>query len=325
VIRASDGEITQMVSEEDTAWHAGDSATNARSVSIELEGYIEDPDRWYTDAMFTSLAALIQDVADRQGVALDRDHIIGHMEVPGCAYEGGGRNCHTDPGDGFAWDTLMGKLGSGSSGSESSGSESSGSESSGSESSGSSSSSTGTGDLVGFVRKDSIYNTSGPIAGASVALSSGQSATTDSRGFFLVEDVPAGEVTLTVSASGYTTATDSAGIDASAQNWNSVAISATSGSSSGGVPTNLDPSGYETIYSESVTLSWVASGATSHEVKIYWWDGSDWSHYYTYSTSSPSKTFWPTVSSTDYAFTVRSRGSSGTSAWSALSYFSFEG
>jgi len=90
VLRSSDGEITQMVGEEDTAWHAGDSATNARSVSIELEGYIEDPDRWFTDAMYTSLAALIVDVANRQGVALSRASIIGHNQVPGCAYTGGG-------------------------------------------------------------------------------------------------------------------------------------------------------------------------------------------------------------------------------------------
>jgi hypothetical protein len=60
-------------------------------------------------------------------------------------------------------------------------------------------------------------------------------------------------------------------------------------------------------------------------VKIYWYDGSDWNVYYTYTTSSTSKTFWPTVDDTDYAWVVRSVRSSGTSEWSAINYFAFEG
>lgn len=352
VLRSSDGEITQMVSESDTAWHAGDSGTNSRSVSIELEGYIEDPSRWYSDAMYTSLAALVADVADRQGVALDRAHVIGHMEVPGCAYSGGGgRNCHTDPGSGFDWDRLMdaiaaggsggGSGGSGSGGSGSGGSDSGGSggsggsDSGGSGSGGSGGATAGTGDLVGFVRKDSIYNTAGPVAGATVAVSSGQRVTTDARGFFSVADVPAGALSLTVSASGYQTATDSVDIDADLTNWNSVAVLAASGGGSSGSgggtttgptpPTSLDPSGWERVTTDSVTLSWASTGARSYEVRIYWWDGSDWNVYYTYTTTSASKTFWPTVSDTEYAFLVRSVGSTGTSEWSATSYFTFEG
>ena len=150
VVRSSDGEITQMVAEEDTAWHAGHSDTNARSVSIEMEGYIEDPGRWYTDAAMQSVAELIVDIATRQGVTLDRTHVIGHMEVPGCSYSGGGgRNCHADPGTGFDWDDLMARVsaasGSGSSGSGSGSSGSSGSGSSGSGSGSGSSGSSGSG------------------------------------------------------------------------------------------------------------------------------------------------------------------------------------
>lgn len=333
VLRSSDGEITQMVSEADTAWHAGDSATNSRSVSVELEGYVEDPARWFTDAMYASLASLIGDIATRQGVALDRTHVIGHSEVPGCAYTGGGgRNCHTDPGDGFDWDRLMGALSSGSSSSGSETSESSGSES---ETSGSgSSSSAGVGDLVGFVRKDSIYNTSGAVAGATVSISSGQSAMTDSRGYYQVDDVPAGAVSLTVSASGYAMATDSADVDANYTNWNSVAVSASSSSSSSSsasgssgtaAPTSLDPSGWEAVTSDSVTMTWSNTGATSYEVRIYWWDGSDWNVYYSYTTTSASKIFWPSVDDTEYAFMVRSVSSAGTSEWSGTSYFTFGG
>ena len=43
VIRSSDGEVTQMVWEEDVAWHAGHSSTNWSSIGIEQEGYIESP------------------------------------------------------------------------------------------------------------------------------------------------------------------------------------------------------------------------------------------------------------------------------------------
>lgn len=339
VIRSSDGEITQMVGEDDTAWHAGHSETNGRSVSIELEGYVEDPDRWFTDAMYTSLAALIVDVADRQGVTLDRAHVIGHSEVPGCSYTGGGgRNCHTDPGSGFDWDRVMALVAAASGGTtvetpeetESSGGTSSGGSSGGTSSgSGSGSVSTGVGDLVGYVRKDSIYNTSGAVSGATVALSSGHSVVTDSRGYFSVDDVPAGVVTLTVSASGYRTATDSADVAATQTNWNSVAVVAST--SSGGssstttstAPTGLDPSGWETVSGDSVTMRWGGTGATSYDVRAYWHDGSDWYTYYTWSTSSTSKTFWP-VRGGSYAFMVRSVRSSGTSEWSAPSYFTYD-
>jgi hypothetical protein len=79
------------------------------------------------------------------------------------------------------------------------------------------------------------------------------------------------------------------------------------------------------VYGDSVTMSWGSTGASGYDVKIYFWDGSDWLSYYTYTTSSTSKTFWPTRE-TEYAFLVRSRSSSGTtSEWSAASYFSFEG
>ncbi len=316
VLRASDGEITQMVTEADTAWHAGDSGTNARSVSIELEGYIEDPDRWFTDAAYTSLASLIADISARQGIAVDRTHIIGHMEVPGCSYpDGGGRSCHTDPGSGFDWDELIGRLAGASGSSESSGSSSS---------SGSSISGTtgAVGDLVGFVRVDSVYNTASVISGATVTVSTGQSAITDARGYFQVTGVPSGSVTLTVSAAGYAGATDTAEIDAGITNWNSVAVFVSSGGSSG---SSMAPSGGVYESGPDVTLSWLDSGADSFDVQIYWYDGSDWNNYYTYTTYAASKTFWPTVRDAQYAWAVRSVSGGSRSEWSAVAYFAFGG
>ncbi len=108
MIRSSDGEITQMVDEEDIAWHAGDWETNKNSIGIEHEGFVSDPDTWYTDAMYRSSAALTRDICDRYGIPKDRDHIIGHYEVPGCSNpNAGGTSCHTDPGDGWDWDYYM--------------------------------------------------------------------------------------------------------------------------------------------------------------------------------------------------------------------------
>jgi hypothetical protein len=108
VVRSSDGEITQMVQEEDIAWHAGHWDTNKASVGIEHEGYVEDPGRWYTDAMYRASAELTRDICDRYGIPKDRAHVIGHNEVPGCSSPGGGgSSCHTDPGSGWDWNYYM--------------------------------------------------------------------------------------------------------------------------------------------------------------------------------------------------------------------------
>ncbi|MFJ9624533.1 peptidoglycan-binding protein [Streptomyces sp. NPDC101181] len=95
-IRSSDGEVTQSVREKDTAWHAG--STNASSVGIEHEGYVDDP-AWYTEAMYRSSAALTTHLAARYGIPKDRSHIIGHSEAPGAT--------HTDPGPNWDWDHYM--------------------------------------------------------------------------------------------------------------------------------------------------------------------------------------------------------------------------
>jgi hypothetical protein len=107
-VRSSDGQITQMVQEEDVAWHAGNWDYNVKSIGIEHEGYVAAPSTWYTDAMYRSSAALTRDICDRYGIPKDRSHIIGHYEVPGCSSgSGGGSGCHTDPGSGWNWDYYM--------------------------------------------------------------------------------------------------------------------------------------------------------------------------------------------------------------------------
>ncbi|MET9441016.1 peptidoglycan-binding protein [Streptomyces sp. NPDC006610] len=105
VVRSSDGQITQMVREKDTAWHA--RSANPYSVGIEHEGYVDQP-AWFTDAMYRSSAALTRSIADRYGIPKDRAHIVGHVEVPG--------NDHTDPGPHWDWNRYMQLVGGSSAG-----------------------------------------------------------------------------------------------------------------------------------------------------------------------------------------------------------------
>ncbi|WP_112236952.1 N-acetylmuramoyl-L-alanine amidase [Kribbella monticola] len=96
VIRSSDGQITQMVAEKDTAWHV--RTENPYTIGIEHEGYVDQPS-WFTDAMYRSSAALTKNIAERRGIPKDRAHIKGHSEMP--------NNDHTDPGPNWNWTYYM--------------------------------------------------------------------------------------------------------------------------------------------------------------------------------------------------------------------------
>ncbi|MFJ9032510.1 peptidoglycan-binding protein [Streptomyces sp. NPDC102274] len=96
VVRSSDGAVTQMVRDSDTAYHA--RSANSSSLGIEHEGFVDDPS-WFTDSMYRSSAALTRYLCDRYGIPKDRAHIVGHVEVPG--------NDHTDPGPNWNWNYYM--------------------------------------------------------------------------------------------------------------------------------------------------------------------------------------------------------------------------
>lgn len=98
VVRSSDGEVTQMVDDADIAWH--DGCFNSETIGIEHEGYVSDPDTWYTEAMYLASAQLSSWLADQYGIPKDRAHIMGHGEAPDCSD-------HTDPGGGWNWDHYM--------------------------------------------------------------------------------------------------------------------------------------------------------------------------------------------------------------------------
>lgn len=81
-----------------------------------------------------------------------------------------------------------------------------------------------TGNLVGYVRETDIY-TGAPIAGATVTITGGATATTDANGYYKFTGLTAG-TTYAVSASApcYATASTTKTIQASIDNWGSMAL-----------------------------------------------------------------------------------------------------
>ena len=67
------------MTEETTAWHAGNYYYNQRSVGIEHVGYASKP---YTEAEYAASAKLVSYLTKKYGVAPDRAHIIGHEQIP---------------------------------------------------------------------------------------------------------------------------------------------------------------------------------------------------------------------------------------------------
>ncbi|MEV7680173.1 N-acetylmuramoyl-L-alanine amidase [Streptomyces sp. NPDC088341] len=93
-----DGHVAQMIRELDVAYHAGNRLYNERSIGIEHEGWVDQRSS-FTDAMYRSSARLTAGICARYGIPVDREHIIGHVEVPGTD--------HTDPGPYWDWDRYM--------------------------------------------------------------------------------------------------------------------------------------------------------------------------------------------------------------------------
>ncbi|MFJ9852409.1 N-acetylmuramoyl-L-alanine amidase [Streptomyces sp. NPDC101150] len=109
-IRSSDGLIAQHVPTKDVAWHAGNWYINSHSVGIEHEGFLASPDAWYTEAMYRTSARLVRYLSRKYDVPLDRQHIVGHDNVPGTT-PATIKGMHTDPGPYWDWDhyfTLLG-------------------------------------------------------------------------------------------------------------------------------------------------------------------------------------------------------------------------
>ncbi|MFG2373253.1 N-acetylmuramoyl-L-alanine amidase [Streptomyces sp. NPDC048504] len=101
-IRSTDGLVAQHVKAKDVAWHAGNWYINAKSIGIEHEGFLAAPDAWYTEAMYRSSARLVSYLTKKYGIPLDRQHILGHDNVPGPTTSTV-PGMHTDPGPYWDW------------------------------------------------------------------------------------------------------------------------------------------------------------------------------------------------------------------------------
>jgi len=101
------GQIVQLVPVTDVAWHSGNGWWNLHSIGIEHEGWAGV--RAYTETEYEASAKLVAYLAHRWGIPLDREHIIGHAEVPDPYHRGrlGGVSHHTDPGPYWRWDHYM--------------------------------------------------------------------------------------------------------------------------------------------------------------------------------------------------------------------------
>ncbi|MFK0295806.1 N-acetylmuramoyl-L-alanine amidase [Streptomyces sp. NPDC090442] len=89
-----DGHVAQTVRELDVAFHAGNRGYNERSVGIEHAGFVDRPES-FTPEMYAASARLAAGICRRYDIPADREHLVGHVEVPGTD--------HTDPGPHWDW------------------------------------------------------------------------------------------------------------------------------------------------------------------------------------------------------------------------------
>ena len=193
VVRSSDGQITQMVEEEDVAWHARN--WNSRSIGIEHEGFVAEA-RWFTDAMYRRSAALTRDICQRWGIAMNRTHIKGHVELSG--------NDHTDPGPHWNWNRYMQLVTGGGDAAPPP--------------------AAATGRVRGFVRSGNIQNEAGGIANATVQIQGGPTVRTGGDGLYTFDGVSPGHKVILVSANGFAAGRNEVDAVAGQDVWGSVAL-----------------------------------------------------------------------------------------------------
>jgi N-acetyl-anhydromuramyl-L-alanine amidase AmpD len=102
------GKVQELVPLHDVAWHAGNWAVNLRSIGIENVGFTDDP-AGFTPSEYRASARIAAVVARRALIPIDRQHVIGHYQVPdpNDPLQGGGIDRHTDPGKYWKWGYFM--------------------------------------------------------------------------------------------------------------------------------------------------------------------------------------------------------------------------
>ena len=110
--------VAQLVSEDDTAWTAGNFAVNQASVNVELVGYSRQNPPVDEETLQVA-AALVAQICQRHRIPVRRVErsailsgipgIAGHVDVPDPDQPqfGGGSGRHTDPGPFFPWGRFL--------------------------------------------------------------------------------------------------------------------------------------------------------------------------------------------------------------------------
>lgn len=107
---AADGTVYQMVQNKDVTWHAGNWWYNMHSIGIEHVGHAATGGTDYTQAMYESSAKLVKYLADKYDMPLDREHVLGHDNIP-AQKTASIAGMHTDPGSFWNWQKYMRLLG----------------------------------------------------------------------------------------------------------------------------------------------------------------------------------------------------------------------
>ena len=79
VVRASDGQVTQLVQTKDVAWHAANWTVDSRSVGITIAGGLTNGT--YPAAVYKSVGRLVAWLSDKYTISLDRQHLLAADEV----------------------------------------------------------------------------------------------------------------------------------------------------------------------------------------------------------------------------------------------------
>ena len=108
LISADGSRIAQLVRESDTAWAAGNLVYNRRAINLEQEGFADRGE--FSDGLYRAVGQLTGRIARRHGIPLDRDHVIGHMDVPDPRNPTlrGGASHHHDPGPLYDFTRVLG-------------------------------------------------------------------------------------------------------------------------------------------------------------------------------------------------------------------------
>jgi N-acetyl-anhydromuramyl-L-alanine amidase AmpD len=109
-VRSEDGHVTQMMPDEDIAWDSANESFYQHSIGIEQEGYALDGATWYSEQMYHSTASLVRYLAAKYHIPLNRQHILGHDNIPGSSNSRIASQ-HWDPGPYWNWSHFMDLLG----------------------------------------------------------------------------------------------------------------------------------------------------------------------------------------------------------------------